>query len=92
MAKFDVTYNMSEILNTPGIWIEQELDTITMIWEKNRARYMVPFSKDVAVDINDIANSIVPNKHYTTKTYIDYSINTMNKVSNINVTLALQEI
>lgn len=47
---------------------------------------------DVAVDINDIANSIVPNKHYTTKTYIDYSINSMNKVSDIDITLALQEI
>ena len=61
--KFDLTYDMREILDNPGIWIELEYDENTGIWEKNGARYLVTLNNK-AVDIttgNTITNEDVSN-------------------------------
>lgn len=50
--KYDIVNYLELIKNTPGIWIEMEYDEKTDIWEKDGARYMVPFSKDCIVDAN----------------------------------------
>ena len=61
--KFDFTYDMREILDNPGVWIELEYDENTGIWEKNGARYLVTLNNK-AVDIttgNTITNEDVSN-------------------------------
>ena len=61
--KFDLTYDMREILDNPGIWIELEYDENTGIWEKNGAKYLVTLNNKV-VDIttgNTITNEDVSN-------------------------------
>ena len=61
--KFDFTYDMREILDNPGVWIELEYDENTGIWEKNGARYLVTLNNK-AVDIttgNTITNEDVTN-------------------------------
>ena len=61
--KFDLTYDMREILDNPGVWIELEYDENTGIWEKNGARYLVTLNNK-AVDIttgNTITNEDVSN-------------------------------
>ena len=39
--------NFSEILNTPGIWIELYLDRNTGIWEISGAKYFVTQNKKI---------------------------------------------
>ena len=48
--KFDLTYDMREILDNPGIWVELEYDNNTGIWEKNGAKYLVTLNNK-AVDV-----------------------------------------
>ena len=48
--KFDLTYDMREILDNPGIWVELEYDNNTGIWEKNGAKYLVTLNNKV-VDV-----------------------------------------
>ena len=43
--------NFSEILNTPGIWLELYLDVYTGIWEISGAKYFVTQNKKI-VDAN----------------------------------------
>ena len=61
--KFDLTYDMREILDNPGIWVELEYDNNTGIWEKNGAKYLVTLNNK-AVDVttgNVISNEDVSN-------------------------------
>ena len=61
--KFDLTYDMREILDNPGIWVELEYDNNTGIWEKNGAKYLVTLNNK-AVDIttgNAISDEDVSN-------------------------------
>ena len=48
--KFDFTYDMREILDNPGVWIELEYDENTDIWEKNGSKYFVTLNNKV-VDV-----------------------------------------
>ena len=41
--KFDFTYDMREILDNPGVWIELEYDENTGIWEKNGSKYFLHY-------------------------------------------------
>ena len=43
--------NFSEILNTPGVWLELYLDRNTCIWEISGAKYFVTQNKKI-VDAN----------------------------------------
>lgn len=43
--------NFSEILNTPGVWIELYLDVDTGIWEISGSKYFVTQNKKI-VDAN----------------------------------------
>ena len=45
--KFDLTYDMREILDNPGIWVELEYDENTGIWEKNGSKYFVTLNNKV---------------------------------------------
>lgn len=45
--KFDLTYDMREILDNPGVWIELEYDKNTGIWEKNGSKYFVTLNNKV---------------------------------------------
>ena len=61
--KFDLTYDMREILDNPGIWVELEYDNNTGIWEKNGAKYLVTLNNK-AVDVttgNAISDEDVSN-------------------------------
>lgn len=56
MNRYEVVSNPFDMNSTPGIWVEQKLDTMTQIYEKTGARYMVPFNNSLlgngVVDVN----------------------------------------
>lgn len=61
--KFDLTYDMREILDNPGVWVELEYDENTGIWEKNGAKYFVTLNNKV-IDVttgNIITNEYIIN-------------------------------
>ena len=69
--KFDLTYDMREILDNPGIWVELEYDNNTGIWEKNGAKYLVTLNNK-AVDVttgNAISDEDIINKLFTSNVY-----------------------
>ena len=39
--------NISEILNTPGVWFELYLDRDTGIWEMSKTKYVVTLNKKI---------------------------------------------
>lgn len=83
MERYEIVYKLEDIKGCPGLWIEQEYDTVTYIWERNGARYMVPFSKDCVIDINTgnkISDDIVNGcELLTDKKYRWMLINKFNK-------------